>query len=179
MKIEKNKVVSLIYELRETNSAGRIIEALEEAKPMTFLYGSGRLLPHFESELISLEKGDNFSFILNSGEAYGEKMENMVIDVPPSVFETDGKVDENICKVGNVIPMKGSNGNRLDGVINEITDTYVKMDFNHPLAGIDLCFTGKIIDIRDATQEEIASTGYSCSSCSSFNKESGCAGPCN
>lgn len=178
MKIEKNKVVSLIYELRETNSAGRKIETLEEAKPMTFLYGSGRLLPHFESELISLEKGDNFSFILNSDEAYGEKMENMVIDVPRSVFETDGKVDENICKVGNVIPMKDSNGNRLDGVINEITDTYIKMDFNHPLAGIDLCFTGKIIDIRDATDKELFSSMNSCNVCSS-NNSSGCPGSCN
>ena len=178
MRIEKNKVVSLIYELRETNSAGRIIEALEEAKPMTFLCGSGRLLPHFESELISLEKGDNFGFILNSGEAYGEKMENMIIDVPRSLFETDGKIDENICKVGNIIPMKDSDGNRLNGVINEITDTYVKMDFNHPLAGIDLCFTGKIIDIRDATDKELFSSMNSCNLCNS-NNSSGCPGSCN
>jgi FKBP-type peptidyl-prolyl cis-trans isomerase SlyD len=178
MKIEKNKVISLIYELRESNSEGRIIEALEESKPMTFIYGSGRLLPHFESGLIFLEKGDDFSFILNSGEAYGEKMENMIIDVPLSVFETDGKIDENICKVGNVIPMKDSNGNRLDGVINEITDTYVKMDFNHPLAGVDLCFTGKIIDIRDATDKELFSSMNSCNVCSS-NNTSECPGSCN
>ena len=54
MKIENNKVVSLIYELRENNSEGRIIEALDENKPLTFLFGSGRLLPDFESKIHSL-----------------------------------------------------------------------------------------------------------------------------
>jgi FKBP-type peptidyl-prolyl cis-trans isomerase SlyD len=48
MKVEKNKMVSLVYELRESNSEGRIIETLEENKPLNFVYGSGRLLPVFE-----------------------------------------------------------------------------------------------------------------------------------
>jgi FKBP-type peptidyl-prolyl cis-trans isomerase SlyD len=64
MKIEKNKYVSLVYELRENNSHGKVIEILEETSPMTFVYGSGRLLPHFEESLLSLEKGDRFDFSL-------------------------------------------------------------------------------------------------------------------
>ncbi|MCX6320870.1 MAG: FKBP-type peptidyl-prolyl cis-trans isomerase [Bacteroidia bacterium] len=166
MKIENNKMVSLIYELRESDSEGRIIEALDENRPLSFIFGSGRLLPVFESNISLLNKGDLFRFTLNSEMAYGEKREEMIINVPVAVFETDGKINEDICRVGNEVPM-----------INEITDTYVKMDFNHPMADIDLFFSGKIIDVRDASVEEIAGINQSCSSCGS-NSEKGCSGSC-
>ncbi len=179
MKIEKNKFVSLIYELRETNPEGRIIEAIDENKPMTFIYGNGRLLPQFEVNLHALNKGDTFNFVLGSDAAYGERREDMIIDVPLSIFETKGKIDETVCSVGNEVPMMDRDGNRINGIINEITDTSVKMDFNHPMAGTDLSFKGKIIDVRDATAEEIAGIKNSCSTCGSYNNESACSGSCN
>jgi FKBP-type peptidyl-prolyl cis-trans isomerase SlyD len=178
MKITKNKMVSLMYELRESDSGGRIIESLEESNPLTFIFGSGRLLPVFESNISSLVKGDIFSFTLNSEMAYGEKREEMIVNVPISVFKTDGKIDEEICQVGKKVPMMDTDGNPLNGVINEITDTYVKMDFNHPMAGIDLFFSGRIIDVRDSSVEEIAGMNHSCSSCGS-NSNMGCSGSCN
>ena len=134
MKVENNKMVSLIYELRENDSNGRIIEALDETRPLKFIYGTGRLLPVFESNISMLTSGDPFSFTLNSEMAYGDKREEMIINVPLSVFETDGKVNEDICRVGNEVPMTDSEGNPLSVVINEITDTYVRMVFNHPMA---------------------------------------------
>jgi FKBP-type peptidyl-prolyl cis-trans isomerase SlyD len=174
MKIEDNKMVSLIYELRESNSSGRIIEAIDETRPLTFIYGTGRLLPVFESNINSLKNGDLFRFTLNSEMAYGEKREEMVVNVPIAVFETEGKINEEICRVGIEVPMMDKEGNPLNGIINEITDTYVKMDFNHPMAGLDLFFSGKIIDVRDATYEEIAGINHSCSSC-----DKGCSDSCN
>lgn len=174
MKIEKDKIVSLIYELRENNSEGRIIEELDDNKPLTFTFGSGRLLSGFESNLNSLNKGDSFMFTLNSEMAYGDKREDMIVNVSISVFEIDGKIDEEICRVGNEVPMMDPNGNSINGIINEISDTHVKMDFNHPMAGINLFFSGKITDVREATEEEFSS---SCSSCGT-NKESGCSGGC-
>jgi FKBP-type peptidyl-prolyl cis-trans isomerase SlyD len=180
MKIEKNRVVSLIYELRETNAKGRIIEVLEEINPMTFIYETGRLLPHFELNLFSLEKGDNFSFALNAESAYGDRREDMIVDLPISVFENEGKIDETICRVGNKVPMMDREGNSINGVINEITDNYVKIDFNHPMAGTDLYFSGKIMDVRNATAEEIAGLNHSCSSCGSHvNDTASCSGSCN
>ncbi len=174
MKIEKDKVVSLIYELRESNSDGRIIEAIDDNKPLTFIFGSGQLLPGFESNIDSMDKGDSFSFALNSELAYGDKREDMVVNVPLSVFEVDGKIDEEICTVGNEVPMTDTNGNSLRGIINEINDQYVVMDFNHPMAGVNLFFSGRITDVRDATDEDFSS---SCSSCGSKN-DSGCQGGC-
>lgn len=165
MKIENNKVVSLIYELREGNEEGRVIETLEENRPLTFVYGTGRLLPQFESNIDSLSTGDSFRFRLESEMAYGERREEMIVDLPHSIFETDGKLNEDICVVGNQVPMMDQEGNPLTGVINEITDTYIRMDFNHPMAGVDLFFTGKVVEVRDATDHELAGTSHSCSGC--------------
>jgi FKBP-type peptidyl-prolyl cis-trans isomerase SlyD len=178
MKIEKNKMVSLIYELRESDSKGRIIESIEENRPLTFIYGTGRLLPVFELKINSLKAGDPFRFTLNSEIAYGEKREEMIVNVPIAVFETDGKLNEDICSVGNEVPMMDTEGNPLNGIINEITNTYVKMDFNNPMAGLDLFFSGKIIDVRDATVEEIHRMNHSCSSCGS-SSENVCSGSCS
>jgi FKBP-type peptidyl-prolyl cis-trans isomerase SlyD len=102
----------------------------------------------------------------------------MIIDLSRSIFETDGKLDEVVCKVGNEVPMMDTSGNRINGTIIGISDTSVKMDFNHPMAGVDLCFTGKVIDVREATNEELAMSQNSCSSCGS-NSPDGCGGNCN
>jgi len=179
MKIEANKMVSLIYELRESGAEGRIIEVLDESRPLSFIFGTGRLLPVFESNISSLTNGDAFSFSLDPEVAYGERREEMVINVPVSVFETDGKLNSDICFVGNEVPMMDNEGHPLTGVINEITDEHVRMDFNHPMAGIGLYFTGKIIDVREATEQELAGTNMnSCSGCNS-SEHSGCSGGCS
>src|SRR5450759_1298193 len=177
MNIENNKRVSLIYVLRENDSNGRIIEELDETRPLKFVYGTGRLLQVFESNINLLKEGDLFRFALISEMAYGDKREEMIINVPVAVFETDGKVNEDICRVGNEVPMTDSEGNPLTGIINEITETYVRMDFNHPMAGLDLFFSGKIVEVREATEKELAATMNSCSSCCS-DEHSGCSGNC-
>ena len=178
MKIETNKMVSLIYELRENDSNGRIIENLDESRPLTFIYGTGRLLPVFESNIKSLSTGDLFSFALKSDMAYGERREEMIVDVPRSVFETDGILNEDICSVGNEVPMVDQEGHPMNGIINEITDTIVKMDFNHPMADLDLFFSGKVLNVREATEAELSATTNSCSGCSG-HEHSDCSGSCS
>jgi FKBP-type peptidyl-prolyl cis-trans isomerase SlyD len=176
MKIENNKMVSLAYELRESDLQGKIIEKINNNKPLEFIFGTGRLLPSFESNLIYLSPGDDFNFRLNSADAYGERREEMIIDVPISVFEVDGKVDENICVVGKEVPMMDSTGNPLYGTINEITGSFVKMDFNHPMAGVDLFFSGKVLEVREPSAEELNANSHSCSGCE--GDHSSCSGSC-
>lgn len=178
MQIDKNKFVSLIYELREASPEGKVIEALDDTRPLTFICGSGRLLPGFEANLLSLSKGDNFSFLLNSATAYGDMREDLIINIPISVFQTDGNIDENICRIGNEVPMMDREGNRISGIINEITDTYVRMDFNHPMAGRDLHFSGRILDVHEASAEELNSFNNPCSSCGGSTDSTGCDGNC-
>jgi FKBP-type peptidyl-prolyl cis-trans isomerase SlyD len=101
----------------------------------------------------------------------------MIINVPVSVFEVEGKVDENVCYVGNIVPMMDTSGNPLEGTINEITDTFVRMDFNHPMAGADLWFTGSVLEVREPSADELAGTSKSCSGCGS-DGHSSCSGNC-
>jgi FKBP-type peptidyl-prolyl cis-trans isomerase SlyD len=178
MKIDVNTMVSLVYKLCEADSNGKVLEELQESKPLNFVFGTGKLLPAFEANILSLKSGDPFSFNLNAEHAYGDRREDMIIDVPISVFENEGKVDENICRVGNEVPMVDGSGNPFYGIINEISDNNVKMDFNHPMAGTDLFFSGKILNVREATPEEISAGNASCAGCGAHD-HSDCEGGCH
>jgi FKBP-type peptidyl-prolyl cis-trans isomerase SlyD len=171
MVVSNDKVISIIYELRVDKADGKIIESLKEDAPLTFIYGAGSLLPKFEDNLSGLGIGDSFSFSLAAGDAYGEVDHNALVNVPLGAFEVDGKVDYNLLKTGNTIPMQDGNGNRLNGLVKEISSDSVTMDFNHPLAGNSLFFTGQIIDIRESTEEEKihghAHASGGCEGCSS------------
>ncbi len=155
MKITKDKVVSLTYELRLDHEDGEIVETLSPEGPLVFLYGSGNLLPKFEENISGLLTGDSFSFNLAATEAYGEKDTDAIVNVPISVFTIDGQIDHQLLQVGKKIPMQDSSGNRLNGSIIEIGTDSVLMDFNHPLAGNKLYFKGQIVDVREATEEEL------------------------
>ena len=155
MIVEQNKVVELTYELRVNGKNGEIIEKVEKESPLTFIFGRGNLLPDFESNISGLNVGDTFNFKLDPEKAYGNISEEAIADLPKNLFEIDGKIDDNILKVGNNVPMQDNSGNRLNGLVMEIGDDIVKMDFNHPLAGDTLYFSGTVATIRDATKEEL------------------------
>jgi len=155
MKVEKNKMVSLTYRLTENDEQGSLIEETGEEGPLVFLFGVDNLIPGFESNILNLQTGDTFSFSVAAADAYGEFDENGLAELPVDMFFRDGKLDTELCEVGNIIPMRNESGQVLNGMIKEIKDTDVIMDFNHPLAGKNLHFTGKIIGIRNPSEEEI------------------------
>jgi FKBP-type peptidyl-prolyl cis-trans isomerase SlyD len=152
---EKNNIVSIVYELRSGSQEGDVVEALTPENPLTFLFGTGGLLPKFEENLSGLTSGDNFEFLLNTEDAYGPVVESAVVHVPKSIFEVDGKMDENLLKVGNMVPMMDAEGRRMNGKILTIDEEAVQMDFNHPMAGNDLFFKGQVAEVREATEEEL------------------------
>jgi FKBP-type peptidyl-prolyl cis-trans isomerase SlyD len=177
LKAEKDNVVSLTYELRVDHADGKVIESLNESNPLTFLFGTGNLLPKFEEQISGLKVGDKFNFDLQCEDAYGEINDNAIIDVPINAFEINGKIDDNMLKVGNTIPMQDNSGNRLNGQVKEIGSDKVKMDFNHPLAGNHLFFAGEVREIRSATDEELshghAHSQKDCDGCSDCGGEGG------
>ncbi|MDR3235715.1 MAG: peptidylprolyl isomerase [Prevotellaceae bacterium] len=165
-KIEKNKVVSLSYTL---SVADETIETVKADKPMQFIFGSGYLLPKFEQHIEGKNAGDAFDFNLAAVDAYGEEDPDAIVELPIHVFEVDGKIEDGLLTAGNVLPMTSADGHRLDGMITEVRADVVVMDFNHPLAGDDLHFTGEVVAVRDATSDELANGlfGERASSCSS------------
>lgn len=155
MTISNEKVVTLVYELRVDNGEGDIVETVKEDKPFVFLYGAGLMLPKFENNLDGLKAGDKFEFTLKCEDAYGLASEEAVMELPKNIFEVEGVIEEGLLEEGNVIPMQNNEGNKFNGVIMEVKDETVTMDFNHPLAGDDLHFEGSIIEVRQASKEEV------------------------
>lgn len=156
MNISQNKVVSLTYELKLDDNMGETVDMADASAPLMFIYGTGSMLPKFESNLENLKVNDTFEFTLDPADAYGDTINEAIVDLPMEIFKIDGKVDDEMLKVGNFVPMQDNEGHPLEGKIVEVNDDSVKMDFNHPLAGKTLHFTGQIIDMRDATEEELS-----------------------
>ncbi len=156
MQITKNKVVSLSYVLKSDDAKGEIIEETKAGDPLVFLYGNGQMLPKFEEHLSTLKAGDAFEFTLTSADAYGEMDQDAIIDLDKSIFEVDGKIDTEMLAIGNVIPMRDDQGNMLQGIVVSVGDKLVRMDFNHPMAGNVLHFTGNVVEVREATAEELS-----------------------
>ncbi|SHE33347.1 FKBP-type peptidyl-prolyl cis-trans isomerase SlyD [Mariniphaga anaerophila] len=156
LEISKHSMVTLTYDLRIDDEQGEVIEQATEETPLQFLYGAGTMLPKFESHLAGLKQGEPFTIKLSKKDAYGEINQDAIVELPKSVFLVDGKFDDELIAVGNNVPMMSSNGQRLNGIVLDVNDEEVKMDFNHPLAGEDLFFAGKVLEVREASDEELA-----------------------
>lgn len=156
MSISVNKMVTLSYILKADNKSGEIIEQTTVESPLQFVYGVGMMLPMFESNLSGLKQDDNFEMTLEAKDAYGEIDDTAIVDLEKDIFLIDGVFEAERFAVGSQIPMQTADGHRLNGTVVDVTDDTVKMDFNHPLAGTTLYFEGKIIEVRDATEEELA-----------------------
>ena len=157
MLAEDKTVVSLTYELREKNEEGTLIQKVDETRPFAFLFGSGNVIKGFEENLQGKTTGDNFSFGVPTDEAYGPIREEAVLDLSREIFNLSDKDKESeMLQPGNMIPMRDQDGNPLEGKVLETSDKSVKMDFNHPLAGLDLHFSGSILEVRKATADEIS-----------------------
>ena len=158
MKIEANKVVKIVYELEIGDGNNKeMLEIVQDDEPMVFIQGMSGLPEAFEAQLDGLQVGDEFKFSVDAADGYGEPDPEAIIDFPIENFKIeDGKVPEGMLEIGNMIPFSNDEGNRMNGRIVEITDEFVILDFNHPLAGQNMHFSGKVLGVRDATKDEIA-----------------------
>ena len=162
MKISKNKFVSVCYDLHVSNeneNDGKLelMETATKDSPLKFIFGTEQMLPGFENELIGLEAGAKFQFTLAPENAYGEFMDDHVVELPKDIFKVDGKFDDEYIKEGIMLPMMNANGERMTASVLEVREDVLLMDFNHPLAGETLHFSGKVLDVHDPTEEEIIS----------------------
>lgn len=179
LEIGKYKMVTLTYDLRIDDENGEMVEQATVENPLQFLYGAGVMLPKFETHLEGLKQDDPFNIKLEKQDAYGELNKDAIVELPISVFLVDGELDSELVKVGNTVPMMSSNGQRMNGTVLEVTDEIVKMDFNHPLAGEDLFFSGKVIEVREASDDEVAQILSGGGSCGCGSGDGGCgSGSC-
>ena len=152
MKITKNKVASLSYMLEVE---GKLADQADSTAPLEYIHGTGMLLPRFEQEVEGKEAGDLFAFTLSPEEGYGDYHPEYKIDIPLQAFEVEGKLRDDLLVAGNVIPMLNNAGQVVQGTVVEVGANAVTMDFNHPMAGKVLNFSGKVEAVRDATEKEL------------------------
>src|SRR3989344_7349458 len=157
MTIAKNTVVSVNYHLSSKfeNEAEELVEQTSTDRPFVFLYGSGGIIPKFEQELAGKKVGDKFDFKVDAENGYGMYNEEYVAEIPKEAFFIEGQFDETQISVGKEVPMMDAEGNQMYGLVLEVAEKHVAMDFNHPLAGHDLHFVGEVLDVRAATAEEL------------------------
>ncbi len=157
MQIDNHKVVAITYNLRLQDEDGDfdVVEVVDEQDPMYFIWGLSGLPEEFENNLLGLSAGDTFDFRIAPEKGYGEVDPGAIIDLPRSLFEEEGVNTDELLVLGNSIPMTNEEGDRLQGIVVDIGQETVTLNFNHPLAGREMDFSGKIVLVRNATATEL------------------------
>ena len=148
MQIAKDKVVLINYILK--NDAGDVIDSSEGGDPLAYLHGAENIIPGLEKALEGKAAGESLSVTIAPEEAYGHIDEEKIQAVPKEMFEDAGEV-----VVGAQYHAAGPDGGYITITVTEIGDDTVTIDANHPLAGENLSFDVTIIEIRDASAEEL------------------------
>jgi len=148
MEITKNKVVTFHYTL--TDEEGSYTETSEGRGPVVYLHGRNNIVPGLEAELTGKRAGDEVKVRVPPELAHGLRIEEARARVPIKHLVRPGKLS-----VGKVVTVNTANGYRY-ATVTKVGRFNVDVDFNHPLAGKTLIYDVKIVDVRDATEEEIA-----------------------
>jgi len=153
MKIQPNHVVSLTYDLyvKQEDGSEAFVESATEEQPLTFLYGAGQMLPKFEENLSTLSTSDSYDFNLAAGDAYGDYDDEAIANLPVEMFK-----ETEMPEIGSTLPLQDNQGNHFQGQVVSIAEDSVIVDLNHPMAGQELHFKGKILNVRPATPEELS-----------------------
>lgn len=146
--ITNDKVVTFHYRLSTTT--GEEIESSFGDEPLLYLQGAGQIVPGLEKAMMGKKKGDKFRAEVSPDEGYGEKSELKPMPVERSAFPEDAHLE-----VGMDFMAEMPDGNFMPLWISSIEGDTIMVDSNHPLAGETLFFDIEVLDIRDATEEEL------------------------
>lgn len=148
MQIEKHKVVSIDYSLKDDE--GNLIDSSEGNDPLAYLHGMGNIIPGLENELEGKKVGDSLSVRIEPKDGYGEKSDALTQVVPKEMFEGTDDI-----QVGMQFHAADEQGNMQVITVSAVNGDEITVDGNHPLAGVHLNFDVKVVDVRDASAEEI------------------------
>ena len=147
MQISDKKVASINYNLK--NNAGELLDSSEGADPLVYLHGAGNIIPGLEKALEGKQAGDTLEVTIAPEEAYGPVHEEMIQTVPRDAFDGVEQID-----VGMSFQAETASGPVTVVVVGVEEDT-VTVDGNHPLAGQTLHFYVEVVEVRDASDDEL------------------------
>ncbi len=146
MKIEKDRVVRFHYTVSEVGQEP--IESSRDREPLAILIGHGNIIPGLETAMMDKEAGESFGVDVKSADAYGERREGLTQRVPKKHFGETRLVP------GQQVILQTNFGPRAV-TVEKVGMTVVDVDLNHPMAGKDLHFDVEIVDVREASEEEV------------------------
>lgn len=161
MKITEKSVVGLTYELKVSKEIDDIesvpfsVEVRDKEDPFYFIFGQSGLPEKFEMELEGKLEGETFNFSIASADAYGDADDELIMSLPKNQFSSERGFEPSMLEEGNFLPLMDENGYPMQAKVLKDLGDEVLLDFNHPLVGFDLHFEGEIIEVREATPEEL------------------------
>jgi FKBP-type peptidyl-prolyl cis-trans isomerase SlyD len=148
MSVEMNKVVTFNFTVKDEE--GVVLDSSENKEPLTYLSGTSSILPKLEETLNGMIIGSKKNVKITAGDAYGEYKEEAVQTVKKEQFPKEAQLVAGARYLAN-----SPEGGQMPFVIKDVNENDVTVDFNHPLAGKNLEFDVELVDIRDATPEEM------------------------
>jgi FKBP-type peptidyl-prolyl cis-trans isomerase SlyD len=144
------RVISFHYTLK--NNEGEVLDSSSGSEPLSYLEGSGQIIPGLEEQIALMSVGDKRTVNVEAARAYGSHDAELVMDVPRSRLPKSEGLE-----VGDQFAGRGPNGEAGNiFTVVKLSDETVTLDGNHPLAGVDLTFEVEITEMRDATADEVA-----------------------
>ena len=147
MQIAQNSVVAFHYTLK--NDSGEVLDSSEGRDPLTYMHGSGNIIPGLEKELEGKATGDKLQVAVTPEEGYGEIQEGLVQEVPRDAFQGVEDVQPGMQFQAQ------TQGGPLMVTVTQVEGDTVTVDGNHPLAGQNLNFDVEIAEVREASEEEV------------------------
>jgi FKBP-type peptidyl-prolyl cis-trans isomerase 2 len=123
---------------------GTVVFKIQEETPFQLVVGKGKFFPVVENELKDMKEGESKEVSLTPKDAFGHRMEDLIVEIPNDVFETDEELT-----IGSRICIKTSSGNTLHGTITQLDEDSITVDFNHPLAGKKILFNVTVVSIEE------------------------------
>ncbi|MGD8998989.1 MAG: peptidylprolyl isomerase [Granulosicoccaceae bacterium] len=148
MQITANSVVTMNYRL--TDEAGTVIDESQDGS-FNYLHGASNIIPGLESELEGKQAGDELTVTVEPKDAYGERNDAMTQVVSRDMFDVDTDIQP-----GMQFHASTPDGQPVMVTVAKVEGDDITIDGNHPLAGVQLTFAVNIVDVRDATADEIA-----------------------
>lgn len=150
--IAENVVVTLEYELTVD---GEVVDSSEEGDPIVFLQGSNQLVPGLENALPGLKAGESKEITVTPEEGYGEYDPDSIVEVARSEFPDDFPLEPGVEITVHTDESDDEFEDMMEATIVKVDKFVVTLNFNHPLAGKTLNFKVKVLELREATPEEI------------------------
>jgi len=147
MNISENCVAAFHYTL--TDSSGKVLDSSEGQEPLAYLHGAGNIIPGLENALLGKTVGDKLNVSVSASEAYGERDESMIQELPSNMFSGIDNIE-----VGMEFHAETEHGLQVV-TVTKVEGDQVTIDGNHPLAGVDLNFDVEITEVRAASEEEL------------------------